>query len=33
MSAPDFHFVLMIFIILSMALIAKYDKDGEGTAF
>ena len=25
--------VLMIFIILSMALIAKYDKDGEGTAF
>ena len=25
--------VLMIFIILSMALIAKYDKDGEGTTF
>ena len=25
--------VLMIFILLSMALIAKYDKDGEGTAF
>lgn len=25
--------VLMIFIIVSMALIAKYDKDGEGTAF
>lgn len=25
--------VLMIFIIISMALIAKYDKDGEGTAF
>lgn len=25
--------VLMVFIILSMALIAKYDKDGEGTAF
>lgn len=25
--------VLMIFIILSMALIAKYDKEGEGTAF
>ena len=25
--------VLMIFIIASMALIAKYDKDGEGTAF
>lgn len=25
--------VLMIFIILSMALIAKYDKDGEGNAF
>ncbi len=25
--------VLMIFIIFSMALIAKYDKDGEGTAF
>ena len=25
--------VLMIFIILSMALIAKYDKNGEGTAF
>lgn len=25
--------VLMVFIIISMALIAKYDKDGEGTAF
>lgn len=25
--------VLIIFIIASMALIAKYDKDGEGTAF
>ena len=25
--------VLMIFIVLSMALIAKYDKDGEGTVF
>ena len=25
--------VLMIFIIASMAVIAKYDKDGEGTAF
>ncbi len=25
--------VLMIFIIISMALIAKYDKDGEGNAF
>ena len=25
--------VLMLFILLSMALIAKYDKDGEGTAF
>lgn len=25
--------VLMIFIIASMALVAKYDKDGEGTAF
>ena len=25
--------VLMIFIFLSMALIAKYDKEGEGTAF
>ena len=25
--------VLMIFIILSMALIAKYDKDGEGATF
>ena len=25
--------VLMIFIIISMALIAKYDKDGEGTVF
>lgn len=26
-------FVLMVFIIISMALIAKYDKDGEGTTF
>lgn len=25
--------VLMVFIILSMALITKYDKEGEGTAF
>ena len=25
--------VLMIFILISMALIAKYDKEGEGTAF
>lgn len=25
--------VLMVFIIISMALITKYDKDGEGTAF
>ncbi|MFR9273419.1 ABC transporter permease [Clostridium sp. AF15-17LB] len=25
--------VLMVFIIISMALIAKYDKDGEGAAF
>lgn len=25
--------ILMIFIIVSMALIAKYDKDGEGTSF
>ena len=25
--------MIMIFIIISMALIAKYDKDGEGTAF
>ena len=25
--------VLMVFILLSMALIAKYDKNGEGTAF
>ncbi len=25
--------VLMIFIIASMAVVAKYDKDGEGTAF
>lgn len=25
--------VLMVFILLSMALIAKYDKEGEGTAF
>ncbi len=25
--------VLMIFILISMALIAKYDKNGEGTAF
>ena len=25
--------VLMVFIMLSMAIIAKYDKDGEGTAF
>jgi hypothetical protein len=24
---------LMIFILISMALIAKYDKNGEGTAF
>lgn len=25
--------VLMIFILISMAIIGKYDKDGEGTAF
>ena len=25
--------VLMVFIILSMVLVNKYDKDGEGTAF
>ena len=25
--------VLMLFILLSMALIAKYDKNGEGSAF
>jgi spermidine/putrescine transport system permease protein len=25
--------VLMIFIIASMAMIAKYDKEGEGNAF
>ncbi len=25
--------VLMLFIVISMAVIAKYDKDGEGTAF
>ena len=25
--------VLMIFIVISMALISKYDKDGEGTTF
>lgn len=25
--------VLMFFIVISMAMIAKYDKDGEGTAF
>lgn len=25
--------VLMVFILISMALIAKYDQDGEGTAF
>ena len=25
--------VLMIFILLSMAILAKYDKKGEGTAF
>ena len=32
-SGSGMSLVLMIFIILSMALIAKYDKDGEGTAF
>ena len=26
-------FVLMIFIVISMALLAKYDKDGEGNVF
>ena len=31
--ASGLSLVLMIFIIASMALIAKYDKDGEGTAF
>ena len=25
--------VLMVFILLSMTMIAKYDKNGEGTAF
>ena len=25
--------VLMVFILISMAMIAKYDKNGEGTAF
>ena len=25
--------VLMVFILISMAVIAKYDKNGEGTAF
>lgn len=25
--------VLMVFILISMALLAKYDKDGEGAAF
>ena len=25
--------VLMVFILLSMTMIAKYDKDGEGSAF
>ena len=25
--------VLMVFILISMTLIAKYDKNGEGTAF
>ena len=25
--------VLMVFILISMAMIAKYDKDGEGSAF
>ena len=32
-SGRGMSLVLMIFIIFSMALIAKYDKDGEGTAF
>ena len=32
-SGSGMSLVLMIFIIFSMALIAKYDKDGEGTAF
>ncbi len=32
-SGSGMSLVLMIFILISMALIAKYDKDGEGTAF
>lgn len=32
-SGSGMSLVLMIFIIFSMALIPKYDKDGEGTAF
>ncbi|MCI9168156.1 MAG: ABC transporter permease [Dorea sp.] len=32
-SGSGMSLVLMIFIIFSMALIAKYDKEGEGTAF
>jgi len=32
-SGSGMSLVLMIFIIFSMALIAKYDKDGERTAF
>ena len=29
----DLSLVLMVFILISMAMIAKYDKNGEGTAF
>ena len=32
-SGSGMSLVLMVFILISMALIAKYDKDGEGTAF
>ena len=32
-SGSGMSLVLMIFILISMALIAKYDKDGEGTTF
>ena len=32
-SGSGLSMVLMIFIIVSMALIAKYDKDGEGSIF
>ena len=32
-SGSGMSLVLMVFILISMALIAKYDKDGEGTTF